>query len=210
MASLTYICKLGSYCIRAPSKRWRYWESPMPKRFPEGEARRKSWGSREISRADGDGFPNNSRVLVEDGHSLIIKLSTGSGSDNPSLWTGKDWQCYNKSFPAADERMCRNKKLGNRKRDFSNFPNLFFLDPPPPSSAMVSICLMPLPPGHPPSDLRDPPFPLRTFKFKHKHFLSCHFNEHRCFWNLVEILEKVWNFGKILKFWKKIEILEKI
>ena len=100
---------------------------------------------------------------------------------NPSLWTGKDWQCYNKSFPAADERMCRNKKLGNRKRDFSNFPNLFFLDPPPLSSAMVSICLMPLPPGHPPSDLRDPPFPLRTFKFKHKHFLSCNFNEHRCF-----------------------------
>ena len=46
---------------------------------------------------------------------------------------------------------------------------------------MVSICLMPLPPGHPPSDLRDPPFPLRTFKFKHKHFLSCNFNEHRCF-----------------------------
>ena len=77
--------------------------------------------------------------------------------------------------------MCRNKKLGNRKRDFSNFPNLVFLDPPPPSSAMVSICLMPLPPGHPPSDLRDPPFPLRTFKFKHKHFLSCNFNEHRCF-----------------------------
>ena len=129
---------------------------------------------------------------------------------NPSLWTGKDWQCYNKSFPAADERMCRNKKLGNRKRDFSNFPNLVFLDPPPLSSAMVSICLMPLPPGHPPSDLRDPPFPLRTFKFKHKHFLSCHFNEHRCFWNLVEILEKVWNFGNFLKFWKKFEILEKI
>ena len=38
----------------------------------------------------GDGFPNNSRVLVEDGHSLIINFSTGSGSGNPSLWTGKD------------------------------------------------------------------------------------------------------------------------
>ena len=64
---------------------------------------------------------------------------------------------------------------------FQIFRIWFFLDPPPLSSAMVSICLMPLPPGHPPSDLRDPPFPLRTFKFKHKHFLSCHFNEHRCF-----------------------------
>ena len=41
----------------------------------------------------GDGFPNTSRVLVEYGHSLIIRLSTGSGSENPSLWTGKDWQC---------------------------------------------------------------------------------------------------------------------
>ena len=39
----------------------------------------------------GDGFPNTSRVLVEYGHSLIIiNLSTGSGSENPSLWTGKD------------------------------------------------------------------------------------------------------------------------
>ena len=38
----------------------------------------------------GDGFPNTSRVLVEDGHSLIINFSTGSGSGNPSLWTGKD------------------------------------------------------------------------------------------------------------------------
>ena len=35
-------------------------------------------------------FPNTSRVLVEYGHSLIINLSTVSGSENPSLWTGKD------------------------------------------------------------------------------------------------------------------------
>ena len=38
----------------------------------------------------GDGFPDTSRVLVEYGHSLIIKLSTGSASANPSLQTGKD------------------------------------------------------------------------------------------------------------------------
>ena len=37
----------------------------------------------------GDGFPNNSRVLVEDGHSLIINFSTGSGSGNPSFWAGE-------------------------------------------------------------------------------------------------------------------------
>ena len=51
---------------------------------------------REILRVEGnlegrgDRFPNTSRVLVEDGHSLIINFSTGSGSGNPSLWTGKD------------------------------------------------------------------------------------------------------------------------
>ena len=39
----------------------------------------------------GDGFPNTSLVLVEHGHSL--NLSAGSGSGNPSLWTGKDLQC---------------------------------------------------------------------------------------------------------------------
>ena len=38
----------------------------------------------------GDGFPNTSRILVKYGHSLIINLSTGSGSGNPSLWAGKD------------------------------------------------------------------------------------------------------------------------
>ena len=68
--------------------------SPMPKRFPE--TRGKSRGSREISRAEGniegggDRFPNTSRVLVEHGQSLSINFSTGSGSENPSLWTGKD------------------------------------------------------------------------------------------------------------------------
>ena len=38
----------------------------------------------------GDGFPNTSRVLVEYGQSLSINFSTGSGSENPSLWAGKD------------------------------------------------------------------------------------------------------------------------
>ena len=52
--------------------------------------------SREISRVEGnfegggDGFPNNSRVWVEYGNSLVINLSTGSGSGNLSLWAGKD------------------------------------------------------------------------------------------------------------------------
>ena len=72
---------------------------PRPERFPEGEARGKSRGSREILRdfprpwvlhpetrgsrgakpmakgnleGGGDGFSNPSRVLVEHGHSLII------------------------------------------------------------------------------------------------------------------------------------------
>ena len=46
---------------------------------------------KEISRRGEMDFPiHTSRVLVEYGHSLIIKLSTGSGSANPSLRTGKD------------------------------------------------------------------------------------------------------------------------
>ena len=58
-------------------------------RFPETQ-------EREISRVEGnlegggDGFPNTFRVLVEHGQSLSINFSTGSGSENPSLWTGKD------------------------------------------------------------------------------------------------------------------------
>ena len=51
--------------VRPPSRRGRYWEIhpwcprdfPRPERFPEGEARGKSWGSREISRAEGMDFP---------------------------------------------------------------------------------------------------------------------------------------------------------
>ena len=52
-------------CIRAPPRRGRYWEIHprrprdflRPERFPEGEARGKSRGSREISRAEGMDFP---------------------------------------------------------------------------------------------------------------------------------------------------------
>ena len=43
-------------------------------------------------------------VFVEYGHFLIINLSSGIGSWNPSLWAGRDWQCNNQSFPADDER----------------------------------------------------------------------------------------------------------
>ena len=65
--------------------------SLMPKRFPETRKISRGRSPREILRVEGnlegrgDGFPNNSRVLVEDGHSLLINFSTGSGSRNPSL-----------------------------------------------------------------------------------------------------------------------------
>ena len=40
---------------------------------------------------EGDQFPNNiSCVLLEYGHSLVINLSSGRGSENPSLCTGKN------------------------------------------------------------------------------------------------------------------------
>ena len=66
--------------------------SPTPERFPETRKILKGRGSRVGGNLEGggDGFPNTSRVSVEYGHSLIINLSTGSGSENPSLWTGKD------------------------------------------------------------------------------------------------------------------------
>ena len=58
--------------------------SPTPKRFPKTS---KVEGNLEVG---GDGFLNTFRVLVENGHSIIINLSTWSGSGNPSLWAGKD------------------------------------------------------------------------------------------------------------------------
>ena len=70
--------------------------SPTSKRFPETREISRGRSPREISRVEGnlegggDGFPNTSRVLVEYGQSLSINFSTGSGSENPSLWTGKD------------------------------------------------------------------------------------------------------------------------
>ena len=40
----------------------------------------------------GDGFPNTSLALVEDGHSPHHQFiyRDGSETENPSLWTGKD------------------------------------------------------------------------------------------------------------------------
>ena len=57
---------------------------------------------------------------------------------------------------------------------------LVFFRPPFPSSSIASICLTTPPPWSSFIRFTRPPFPLRTFKFKHKHFLSCHFNELRC------------------------------
>ena len=74
-------------------------EGGIGKSIPDAQEISRGRSPREISRVEGnlegggDGFPNTSRVLVEYGHSLIINLSTGSGSENPSLWTGKVWQC---------------------------------------------------------------------------------------------------------------------
>ena len=59
------LSRIIPHCIRAPPRRGRYWKIPprrprdflRPERFPEGGARGKSWGSREISRAEGMDFP---------------------------------------------------------------------------------------------------------------------------------------------------------
>ena len=71
-------------------------EGGIGKSIPDAQEISQDPSPREILRVEGnlegrgDEFPNNSRVLVEDGHSLIINFSTGSGLGNPSLWTGKD------------------------------------------------------------------------------------------------------------------------
>ena len=71
-------------CIRAPPKQGRYWEiHPQrprdilrPKRFSQGEAWGKSWGSREITIAIFDSqFPNTSLVLVEYRYNTIPPAS---------------------------------------------------------------------------------------------------------------------------------------
>ena len=102
---------IWEHCIRAPSKHMRYWEihprrpseiSLDPRDFLRPQRFTETWEispwawSFQVSRyflGVGDGSPNTSQVLMEYGHSLIINLSTGTGSGNPSLWTGKSWQC---------------------------------------------------------------------------------------------------------------------
>ena len=72
-------------CIRAPPKRGRYWEIhprrprdfPRPERSPEGEARGKSRGSREIWRAEGMDFPIPPEFWWCTDILLIINPSTG-------------------------------------------------------------------------------------------------------------------------------------
>ena len=54
-----------------------------PRDFPRAKGRGKSRGGRGW-------IFQYLRVLVEYGQSLSINLSTGSGSANPSLWSGKD------------------------------------------------------------------------------------------------------------------------
>ena len=101
-------------CIRAPPRRGRYWEIhprcpkdfPRPERFPEGEARGKSRGSREISRAEGMDFPIPPEFWWSTDILLIINPSTGMDQEihpsgqgridsvkiNPSLLRMREWQ----------------------------------------------------------------------------------------------------------------------
>ena len=81
-------------CIRAPPKGGRYWEIhprrprdfPRPERFPEGEARGKSRGSREISRAEGMDFPIPPEFWWSTDILLIINPSTGMDQEiHPNL-----------------------------------------------------------------------------------------------------------------------------
>ena len=71
--------------------------SPTPKRFLDLREISRGRSPREISRVEGnlegggDGFPNTSRVLVEYGHSPHHQFIYRDGSENPSLWAGKDW-----------------------------------------------------------------------------------------------------------------------
>ena len=68
-------------------------QSPTPMRFPEGKARRKSRGSREISRAEWVDFTIPTEFWWITDILLIINPIRRDGSGNPSIQTGKDWQC---------------------------------------------------------------------------------------------------------------------
>ena len=135
-----------------PDARDIFWD---PRYFPRAKPEGNLGGG-------GVGFSNTSRVLVEYGHSLIIKLSTGSGSENPSLWTGKDWQCYNQSFPAADERMCRNKKNVEIEYGPVHITSAKFVFFRPPSSSIASICLTTPHPWSSSVRFTRPPFPTKN------------------------------------------------
>ena len=66
---------------------------PKPERFPVAKPEGNLKG-REKSQGRGDGFPNTSRVLVENGHSIIINLSIVSVKINPSLLMMKEWEIH--------------------------------------------------------------------------------------------------------------------
>ena len=100
-------------CIRAPPRRGRYWEIhprrpkdfPRPERFPEGEARGKSRGSREIWRAEGMDFPIppefwwstdnlSASIFLQGVDQKILPCGQGridSVKINPSLLMMTDW-----------------------------------------------------------------------------------------------------------------------
>ena len=100
--------------VRTPPKLGRYWKIHprrprdflRPERFPEGEARGKSRGSREISRAEGMDFPIPPEFWWSTDILLIINPSTGMDQEihpsgqgridsvkiNPSLLRMREWQ----------------------------------------------------------------------------------------------------------------------
>ena len=102
-------------CIRAPPRRGRYWEIhprrpkdfPRPERFPEGEARGKSRGSREIWRAEGMDFPIppefwwstdnlSASIFLQGVDQKILPCGEGridSVKINPSLLMMRDCPC---------------------------------------------------------------------------------------------------------------------
>ena len=120
-------------CIRAPPRRGRYWEIhprrpkdfPRPERFPEGEARGKSRGSREIWRAEGMDFPIppefwwstdnlSASIFLQGVDQKILPCGQGridSVKINPSLLMMTDCRLPPLLFCGDSEHLCRTAYL---------------------------------------------------------------------------------------------------
>ena len=103
---------------------------PRPERFPEGEARGKSRGSREISRAEGMDFPIPPEFWWSTDILLIINSSTGMDQEihpcgqgridsvkiNPSLLRMRECCFQDMELDAEGNKLIQKMRLGETQK----------------------------------------------------------------------------------------------